>query len=82
MSPHHDDKEGVCRPNANPAESVPAVHDFVAVASLQRQLLAELRTSWQEADSIQADVGWLPPRECEPASQSRSALRPGAAAER
>ena len=52
MSVHDDDRNGVGQANDNPAEAVQAVHDFVAARSLKRQLLAELRTSWQAGKPI------------------------------
>ena len=52
MSPHHDDREGICRIHGRRMEAAPAVHDFVAARSLKRQLLVELRTSWEEGQPI------------------------------
>src|SRR5579871_678925 len=52
MSPHHDDRDRIRPANGKQAESAPAGRDFVAVRSLKRQLLAELRMSWEEGQPI------------------------------
>src|SRR5207302_2522113 len=52
MSPHHDDKDHSRSINVGPVEPAPAARDFVAARSLKRQLLAELRTSWEEGQPI------------------------------
>src|SRR5207302_5323540 len=52
MSPHHDDKDHSRSINVGPVEPAPAARDFVAARSLKRQLLAELRASWEEGQPI------------------------------
>jgi serine/threonine protein kinase len=52
MSPHHDDRDGICPVTGSRPKSAPAVPDFVAARSLKRQLLAELRASWEEGQPI------------------------------
>jgi serine/threonine protein kinase/tetratricopeptide (TPR) repeat protein len=52
MSAHQDDRDGLGRTNGSPAEAAQAGRDFVAARSLKRQLLAELRASWEAAKPI------------------------------
>jgi serine/threonine protein kinase/Tfp pilus assembly protein PilF len=52
MNAHQDEKNGIGRAKDNPAGAAQEVHDFVAARSLKRQLLAELRTSWEEGKPI------------------------------